>query len=87
MATTVQVCCERVQRPEMEAKVTLVSSHTHPHPHKAAAMDLSGDTQICPIGLIGFQGACREGEPDTGQITAETPGKTCQRQTGAQREK
>lgn len=41
----------------------------------AAGMDLSGDTLIWLIGLIGFQRACRETEHDTDQITAATPGK------------
>lgn len=46
----------------------------------AAAMDLSADTLILLIGLIGFQRACRETEPDTDQITAKTPVRTYHRQ-------
>lgn len=51
----------------------------------AAAMDLSADTLIRLIGLIGFQRACRETEPDTDQITAETPGRTYHRRREGQR--
>lgn len=49
--------------------------------HGVAEMDSFGNTPIWLIGLIGFQRACRETEPDTDQITAETPGKRCQTQT------
>jgi len=37
-------------------------------------MDLSADTPISLMGLIGFQRACGEIKPDTDQISAETPG-------------
>lgn len=79
---TVQVCCECVRWTHTGDSYMLVFiMHTCSHTAaEGAAMDLSGDTQIWLIGLIGFQRACWARETDTDQITAETPGKLCQRQ-------
>lgn len=74
---SVCVCvCERSDLTGEKVTVCWSSSVTGSHSLAGAAgMDLSGDTLIWLIGLIGFQRACRETEPDTDQITAETPGE------------